>query len=214
MLRISNLLTWSVLCFGLLVWFSGCETTAPKPEEPSVAATSQKEETAAKRTRQSPGRQSIMAEGRSAQLIADYPKALEEYQEGLKRAQASGNKKAIANFLSRIGTVHRDLGDYDKAMEHLELALAIRRELGDRHGEGWDLARISSIYQHLGDYDKAFQVCEQALAIARETHDRMGEGNALTSLGYLYRQIGQNQKALEYYNQALPLDQGDQQPCG
>jgi len=116
MFRISRSLSWWVFCIGFLAWVADCETASSKTEEPSVAATHQRKSDAARNPSRAAERQTLMVEGRSAQLIADYPKALEEYEEGLRRAQASGNRKAAANFHSRIGTVHRDLGDYDQAL--------------------------------------------------------------------------------------------------
>lgn len=212
MRRLAKLMAWSLLCFGLFVWSLRLETLPAKAESPPGSATSFRNKGAGKRSPQNSERQALMAEGRAAQLIADYPKALAEYQEGLQLAQASGNKKATAKFLSNIGTVHRDLGDYERALEYLERALATRRELGDRRGEGMDLTRLSSVYEHLGDYTEAFQSCEQALAIAKETGEPMIQANALAGMGSLYRQTGQLQKALEAYSQALALDRESQRP--
>jgi CHAT domain-containing protein/uncharacterized protein HemY/uncharacterized glyoxalase superfamily protein PhnB len=214
MLRRPHLKCLLVLCLGFFVGLSGCAKTVTAPQEqnataipqkPSVTAKPRKQSGTTKKSPQSGELKRLLEEGRKAHRTADYSKALEKYEEGLRRAEASGNRIMIAQFHSGIGTVCRDLGEYDQALQHLERALAIKREIGNRRGEGWELSHISSVYGNLGQYDRALEYREQALAIKRKTHDRAGEGADLSGVGWIYRQLGQYQKALEYYNLALPI---------
>lgn len=58
----------------------------------------------------------------------DYPKALEYLLEGLRAAEALGNRKYQADHLDSIGSVYSSLGDYPKAREYHTSALRLFRE--------------------------------------------------------------------------------------
>jgi CHAT domain-containing protein/uncharacterized protein HemY len=195
----------SFLYLGLLMGPSGGVATTSAAQEQASATPPWTEQTTPRKTPQTFERGGLLKQGQRAQRTANYSKALEKYEEGLKRAQASGNERMVARFLTGIGTTYRDLTEYDKALQYLEQALAASRSIRDRQGEGRELGSISSVYQLLAQYDKALQIREQALAIRRETRDRKGEGADLHNMGIVYRQFGYYQKALEYYNQALPI---------
>lgn len=125
----------SLLYLGLLLGLSGGVTTASAAQEQAPATPPRTEQTTPRKASQASEWSGLLKQGQMAQRAANFSRALEKYEEGLKRAQASGNKKMIARFLSGIGTTYRDLAEYDKALQYHQRCLTIREETGNRRGE-------------------------------------------------------------------------------
>ncbi|CAK0775775.1 hypothetical protein CCP4SC76_6090003 [Gammaproteobacteria bacterium] len=137
--------------------------------------------------------------------LAQYPHALEHYQQALAIYREIGNRQGEGANLTGIGSVYLHLYQYSEALEYHQQGLAIHREIGDREGEGWNLHDIGIVYSHLAQYPQALEYFQQSLAISREIGDRQGEGADLTGIGIVYSHLAQYSQALENFQQALGI---------
>ncbi len=64
-------------------------------------------------------------EGQQANNIADYPTALEKYEQGLNLSRQAKNQQGIAIFLGNISVVYKNLGQYQKALTHYQQVLEV-----------------------------------------------------------------------------------------
>lgn len=60
---------------------------------------------------------------------------IEFYQQNLRLARESGQRREEMSALASLGRAHDALQEHDKAVEFYELALSIARELGDSRTE-------------------------------------------------------------------------------
>ncbi|MHB8625407.1 MAG: ATP-binding protein [Aggregatilineales bacterium] len=90
-------------------------------------------------------------------------------EEGLRQAQASGDKASIAWAVGSLGQYM--YVDYDTRRAWFEQALALFREIGDEFAIGHMLRRLSTILLYQANYERARLLDEEALALARAAQD-------------------------------------------
>ena len=134
---------------------------------------------------------------------AQYPEALELFEQSLVIRQEIGDRRGEGESLNNIGGIYDSLGEYPKALELYEQSLAILQEIGDRRGEGESLNNIGGIYSRLGEYPKALELYEQSLAIRQEIGDRRGEGESLNNIGYVLESLDYPILAIVYLKQSV-----------
>ena len=96
--------------------------------------------------------------------IADYVKAMDYYQRGLRHSDSEESK---ALCLHNIGFVYNNQGDYPKALEYYEKSLAIDLSIfGENHPYVADsYENLYDIYTKLGNTEKAEENRQKAEAI-------------------------------------------------
>ncbi|MDV3351703.1 tetratricopeptide repeat protein [Leptothoe sp. LEGE 181152] len=158
----------------------------------------------------------LNAEGIEQYNQANYPEALELFQQSLAIRQDIGDRRGVGASLNNIGFIYDSQGDYPQALDYYQQALAIRQDIGDRRGEGTMLNNIGFIYSRQGDYPQALDYFQQALAIRQDIGDRRGVGASLNNIGGIYSSQGDYPQALDYYQQALAISQdiGDRRGVG
>jgi len=139
--------------------------------------------------------------------IADYDKALQYFQSGLRQAQLQfgENDMKTAEMYAGIGKVSYYQFDYETALESFNKALNINQSIfGEKH------PTVAETYNHLGttymgkeDYDKAMECFNKTLSIIEEGHPELSA--CYTYFGILYAIKNDCSKALEYYNKALNI---------
>src|SRR5262249_10552499 len=101
-------------------------------------------------------------EGLRLERREDYARALARYQSGLRAAEASGQKKVMADNWLGIGRVYRMWSDLRNAMAACRTALRLSAELNDQKLRFQSLTRIGEIQTHQGQYREAAQRYEEA----------------------------------------------------
>ncbi|MBI4904770.1 MAG: CHAT domain-containing protein [Acidobacteria bacterium] len=137
--------------------------------------------------------------------LADQKKALEHATEGLKVAQASGNRRFEAWALHALAKVHYNFGDKRKAVEYGERALPLMREAGDRAGEADSLTAVGVAYLRMGISRRALEYLERASAIIRELQDAQRSATVSDMTGLSYSDLGEYSRALENLQQGVAL---------
>jgi len=148
----------------------------------------------------------VSGEARQAFNAKDYAKALEKGEEALELARKSGNRQAIADSLSFLGGVYRDLAQNEMALAYFQDALAIDEEIRNRQAAAAALTEIGMVYAGIGRYEMVLGYFEKALAIDREIGDKNGVAADLAEIGIVRWGLGRNEEALSYFEEALAID--------
>jgi CHAT domain-containing protein len=143
--------------------------------------------------------------GNSYNLLGQYQKAIDFFQQSLEIKKQINNRNGEGDSLSNLGNSYNYLGQYQKAIDFFQQSLAVRKQIGDRNGEGNSLNNLGVSYNYLGQYQKAIDFYQQSLAIYKQVGNRNGEGNSLLGLGNAYGSLGQYQKAIDFYQQSLEI---------
>ncbi len=137
--------------------------------------------------------------------LADYPQALEYYQQAVKIRRQINDKKGVGSSLNSIGAVYFLQGNYNQALDYLQQALEIRQELGDLVRVGRTQNNIAAIYINQAKYSQALEYYQQALETFQELGNIQGEAAAINNIGLIYQELGQYTESLEWYEQALAI---------
>ena len=137
--------------------------------------------------------------------LGDYPMAIGLYEDALRIARQSGNRRGQANELGNLGNCHFSLGDYPSAIGLYEEALLIDRAIGNRQGEANDLGNLGDCHFSLGDYRKAIGLHEDALLIDQAIGNRQGEAADLGNLGLAHFALRDYAKAIDLHEQARSI---------
>ncbi|MGD1809477.1 CHAT domain-containing protein [Dapis sp. BLCC M126] len=139
--------------------------------------------------------------------LANYPQALEYYQQAVKLRRQINDKKGVGSSLNSIGAVYFRQGNYNQALDYLQQALKIRQELGDLVRVARTQNNIAAIYLNKAKYSQALEYYQQALQTFKELGNLQGEAAVINNIGLIYQQLGQYEKSLEWYQQALAIHQ-------
>jgi tetratricopeptide (TPR) repeat protein len=118
-----------------------------------------------------------------------------------------------ADFLGRLGFVHRDLLDYLKAQDHYERALELARKVQNKNIECALLVNLGDIHHYLGDkskkglqhYKLSLSYHNQAVELLKEIGDRKLEARNTGCLGNTYKALSYGSIAKNLYLKAVQL---------
>jgi tetratricopeptide (TPR) repeat protein len=113
----------------------------------------------------------------------------------------------MANYLGKIGSIHRCRGENDAALMFYERALALERELGYQSGVATDLANVGLILVDTGLCEQAVPKLAESLAILLATGVARGPRQALYGLSRCDDQLGRD-RLLQLLKQGGLADAG------
>ena len=151
------------------------------------------------------------AGGYNREYVADFDKALEYFQHGLRQSllQSGEEDAKTAIIYNYIGMVYSDQGDYKKALGYYDKALNIKKTIfKEPHADVADsYNNIGVEYWKQGDYKKALECHRQALSIRLSLFGEQHPDVALSynNIGSVYSNQGEYQKALECFDKALAI---------
>jgi CHAT domain-containing protein len=141
----------------------------------------------------------------------NYEKAMEYYEEHLKTAKDSQNKREEAIALGELGSAYHNSwvrsnfvnkDDLEKSIKFYEERFIIAKGIDDRRLVASTYGGLGDIYYSIAnfknsqeDYDKAIKYTNEHLITSQAIQDKSGIGNALNLLGVSYFQISNILKA-------------------
>jgi len=140
-----------------------------------------------------------------AEVISDYPAALNAVQRAIEQAEQTGDTEAMIEAHTTWGKVLWRQGDYETARTPLENALALARSITHCRGEAKSLYYLGNVYLYQNNYPMAQTYFQQALDIYRAIEHRQGEADSLNHLGVIYSELGDYSTAGDYYEQVLTI---------
>jgi tetratricopeptide (TPR) repeat protein/serine/threonine protein kinase len=181
---------------------------------------------------------------RNDEILNNYPKAIEAYQNIVKVApdnsdvlfdlgrlqENSGTfdqaRETFANVLKldpkrvdgllAMGRVEIEAGDAQAGLDYLNRAQSMAIELGNDEEKAQILQAIGVAYSVLNKPEDALQSFQQSLEIKRRLGLKKGIADSLEMIGQMEAVLGKNDGALKDFNEALQLrrDIGDKSGTG
>jgi tetratricopeptide (TPR) repeat protein len=135
----------------------------------------------------------------------DHEQAYRLGTEGLRRAEAAGERPTVAQAHNALGLAALGSGRYPLATEHLRESLAIWRELDRAPGMAIALGNLTKAALRLGDIDAADGYAQQCLEIERAAGNTRGIVLGLACLGEILLAKGDVHAARTALEESLSL---------
>ncbi|MFY1671318.1 ATP-binding protein [Plantactinospora sp. WMMB334] len=131
--------------------------------------------------------------------------AVSLHQAAASAARRAGNRRAQADALRELGTVHRASGNYTPATNALHQALDLYQQLDHPCGVADTLTQLATVRRHTGDHPAAISDLQNALAIYEKLDDRHGLAAALNELGVVHHQTDNRLSGIQALQRALAI---------
>ncbi len=133
-------------------------------------------------------------------------KAIETYEESIKRAEKLKAFRQVAVGKGQLATVRLEQDKYAEAVAGHEEARAIFEQLHEPTMVATAWHQIGGVHQEAGQYDEAEAAHRRSLEIKTQTNNQTGQANSLTMLGNLYGyHMGRPEEAVTFYRQAADI---------
>ncbi|CAG5086696.1 tetratricopeptide repeat protein [Parvicella tangerina] len=134
---------------------------------------------------------------------SDFEAAMENAVEGLRIAEACGDRKnqGFANML--IGFVYFNLGDTNQVLPFYRRSLNIRLDLGNDYDIGFSYSYLGNYFLSTNQLDSALYYHQQALKHRLETDDTRSIADSYLLIGSTFLKQKAYDNAREYFQQAL-----------
>jgi tetratricopeptide (TPR) repeat protein/transcriptional regulator with XRE-family HTH domain len=141
-----------------------------------------------------------------------FPEAMVLFGHAYRAALRTGDNRAQAAALNRLGAVALFQSNYRQAVSQFEQALPLWRAAGDQIGEAHTLNNLAIAKMQQGRYAQALDHTSRALAVYREVGHRIGQASALAGLGEINVRLGRFPQAHPRLQESLSLyrEAGDQ----
>jgi len=135
------------------------------------------------------------------------PQEIAWLEEDLTAARENGDQREESDLLSKLGSIHYQLGQYEKAITFHQQAMDIDWEIGNRPGQCANLGSLGRAHAILDQHEKAIEYYLQQLDVTRQLRDLKGEGSTLSKLAASYSALNQHEDAIEHLQLALNIFQ-------
>ncbi len=132
-------------------------------------------------------------------------RALELAQQALALAEATTDRRALAQAHNVLGVLARHQANFTAADHHLRQSLAIADELHDPMMHVAALNNLSLIYNDRGDTEQAMTLTQQALTDCATLGDRHREAALHNNLADLLHAAGKSNEAMGHLKQAVAI---------
>ena len=159
--------------------------------------------------------ESLLNQGYQARREHRLADAKAIYTEAVHQCRSSNDQPHLAQSLTRLGGIERDLGDLDASLQQYQQAVSLYRALNEPLALAHTIRHVGDILRESGQPAPALPCYEEALHIYRnhpET-DTLDLANTLRGYALLNSDLGQISEAIESWREAGALyDQAWQEP--
>jgi len=135
--------------------------------------------------------------------LADYPRALELYEDALRIGREIKHEPTIFRCLGNLGGVYFELYKYDAALTCFEEVLAYNERVNDPKAIAAGLSNVGSVHKEQGNSVRAIEYFRRALEINTTQGDDVYRSVNLLNIGLLYSQSKEYEQALQYFSESL-----------
>ena len=136
--------------------------------------------------------------------VADYPKAIENWLEGLRIFEESNDNLGISYVTNNLGVAYFDQGDNAKAIEYYLKSLHMAELLDDTYRIVTAEINIGTVYGSTPNtYDDALKYYWMALPLSEKIGDNYLTGTCTDNIGDIYLKRGQLDSAQFYLEKSL-----------
>ncbi|PWU03171.1 MAG: hypothetical protein C5B52_03975 [Bacteroidetes bacterium] len=136
--------------------------------------------------------------------FGDFPKALENILEALKKSEAINDKHSMGVCYMGLGAVYGEQGDYQRALEYCLKSNKIYQDLNNVSSYTATLVNTGNAYLNLNRMDSARFYLNKAVELSRSIDDKANEAGAYLNLGYIHFKLNQFDLATAFYRQGIP----------
>lgn len=141
--------------------------------------------------------------GRLYALKADYPTAVESYEQCL--ALSGDDKKLQVDALNGLAQVYRLMGEHEKSIDNGSQAVELARDINYDLGMSTALNQLGYVASDRGDVAKARHYLEEALELRRKGGDALAVAAALSDVGIIALAETDYDEARRYFEQSLQI---------
>lgn len=131
--------------------------------------------------------------------INDFEKALEIYQELLRKNNEIEDKKQLGFDYVYGGTIYSGLRDWDNALKYYSLAHKVYNEVNNKYNALLCLIEIGKIYSLHKNYTKALTYFKKVEEIIDKKKYPNESGELNYNLAYCYNNLKEYEFAIDYY---------------
>jgi serine/threonine protein kinase len=149
--------------------------------------------------------QALMQKGNLLKNIGELKQAQKDYEEILKIADPSEDRRLIAETYKDLGALFRLKHNHQKGLDFLLKAKLIFQDLKDDKEVAHTLNNIGNIYWIDSQHQKALEAFGEALRIQRTLDNKFDIASTLNNMGIIYVSQHQYKRALEYHKESLQI---------
>lgn len=127
-------------------------------------------------------------------------KAIELFEKSVVINQRLGNKNALFNLYTNIGTIQTDIGQLETSLLNYRKSLKIRQEMGDKAQIIAGQLNVATVLKEIGRNFESISVIESALELAKQISSIKHIRSCYGELAENYKAVGESTKAMEYFN--------------
>ncbi len=105
------------------------------------------------------------------------------FRKAAELAEAAGEKRVLAVFLTNLGNLLKSLGRHEEAVTLLRRTIRLRTDLGDRRGLAITYNSLAQEHVARGDLQAALEAIGQSQALFRDSGDLKGQAISLGNRG-------------------------------
>jgi len=122
-------------------------------------------------------------------------------------ANATGNKKWMAQALITQGDSYYFKGDYTESLAQYEKAIKLYKTLGNKLAVASASGSIGKVHKKLGNHAKAIQYYTRNLKIYEELGNKQGIAGSLMSIGIIHWEQLDFTRTLDYFTRSLRINE-------
>ncbi|TZF86132.1 tetratricopeptide repeat protein (plasmid) [Pedobacter sp. BS3] len=132
-------------------------------------------------------------------------KALSHFQQGLTKAESTGNKQLTAHLYKNIGALYISWKKFGRAISYYEKAENIAAEIHEDELVADCQNNKGTVYEQQQEYNKAISAYKNALTVYTQKNITDKISMALSNIAIVYKYQKNYQASLEYNLKALTL---------
>jgi signal transduction histidine kinase/tetratricopeptide (TPR) repeat protein len=136
-----------------------------------------------------------------ARLLMDegnYAQSLDEFIQGIKLAQETGDIKTVVDIEGTVGYLYNILGDYAKAIPYQTDALKLAESIGYKTGMSGAYNAIGKTYKTKGDYPESLDAYTKGLYLDESRRDSANIAIAHGNIGDVYERMGNYRQSFNH----------------
>jgi CHAT domain-containing protein len=138
-------------------------------------------------------------------LMGQDPKALEIFQQMLRRSENEKDDRGMVVALSGLGWMSLETGQPRKSLEFQNQSLSLATTLKDTQLAARALLRIAHVYAYFGDWRQVLSFANDALSHFVQAEDRGGQADSLIQLESAYLTSGDPHMAARCFSQSIQI---------
>ncbi|MBI4640544.1 MAG: tetratricopeptide repeat protein, partial [Candidatus Tectomicrobia bacterium] len=135
-------------------------------------------------------------------LMGNYAKAVEYYEEGAKLSQS---RQEQANLFRKVGRTYEKRGDIQTAMTYYNQGFDLLKGEPETAELGLLYMNAGWVHNRKGEYEKAVEFNEKALEILEKTNDLAEVSRAHNNLAVIYEYKGAWKEALDHNQKSIEI---------